>query len=116
MIQRRDDLGMVSVKGVGMFALGTLQVSINPRGGIDLFDEVSNRYLLMRQKPERFGAASDAEALTLVQSATALRPAFSGYGGIPPGSFTDAVRHLADTKEDRFDEDLVALFDSALEE
>ena len=115
MIQRREDLGLVFVTGLGGFPLGTLRAGRDPKGGLNLFDEARGRYLFVRQPPQRFGALSDGEALRWLEAQIQAVPDFSGYGSVPAGTLDDTLRVLF-TRTDELDIDYAAVFKSALEE
>lgn len=116
MIERREEMGLVIVAGVGAFPFGTLLVSRNPRGGLDLFDTARGRYVAVRRPPATFDAADDVSALSRVNKLLEPPVPFKGYAGVPAGSVTGAIQFLADSKQDIYDEDLVALLNSALED
>lgn len=113
MIRRDGDI--VIVPGVGAFPASTLQASLNPKGGIDLYDSAKGRYLFIKQPAARFGAQTDAAALELLSAATAPAPEFKGHSGVPPGSVEQTLALLIDTKQNLYDDDLVGLLNSALE-
>ena len=115
MISRREDLGLVFVSGLGGFRLGALRASRDPKGGVNLFDEARERYLFVRQPPQRFGALTDGEALRWLEAQIQAVPDFSGYGSVPEGTLDETLKVLIE-RTDELDVDYAALFRSALEE
>ena len=114
MIRRREDLGLVFVTGLGAFRLGALKASRNQSGGLDLYDEARERYLLIRQPASRFGALTDGEALRWLEAQIESVPDFSGYGSVEAGSLDETLTEVVKRIEG-VDIDYAGLFDSALE-